>query len=563
MGLVGPNVKNLITHSSIQNINQILKNLFMSNSRNGKNNLVMVVSKSIRYFKIPVTERSIREQIKTHPDYPALKSVSDTLDHFKVKNYPIRITQNELKEVDQPFIAHTYQKNGELVFVEKKSGNRFVVFDNSKNPQLLSEEGFSRIFSGVVILIEPSPEAGEPDFKSKKQAERVNTLWLPVLAMLMSVTLLITLVQSDLTWNSKESLLFITKLLGLGASLLLVAKDLKSDLSFIRKICSIGKKADCDSVTSHPSATIVTWVKWSDMGLIYFLSGLLLISHGSLFLGIIKLLSISALPYLFYSLYLQAFVIKKWCPLCLIVLTVIASEFAITITEDFAIASPAVSQSLVLISTIATLVLLTKFSIQTSRIARNEKIKYKRLIRTPGVIECLLKREQQIELTINSRSLLFGHNTRDTKRVSVFLSLDCPYCGEVFQKLTTIVDNSDKLQLHIVPVTKNELRQKQFTVQLYQTYLLESHQAALTLLEHWYSKAYQPDPDQTHHPTTEEKEFMTDNSMMALKNQITGFPAVFIEGYKLPENYQLSEISELAAGLPDVEFANTQAEMII
>ena len=123
----------------------------MSNSIISRDNLVIVAFKAIQYFKIPLTKRSIEEQIKTHPDYPALKSVTDTLDHFSIKNYPVRVTQKEIAQIDQPFLAYTHQHGEELQFVEKQSENGFAIRGNSKKKKVLSDKEFFSIFSQPVF----------------------------------------------------------------------------------------------------------------------------------------------------------------------------------------------------------------------------------------------------------------------------------------------------------------------------------------------------------------------------------------------------------------------------
>lgn len=534
----------------------------MSNSLNGRDNLVIVVSKAIQYFKIPITKWSIENEIKTHPDYPALKSVTDTLDHFNITNYPVRITQEELVQIDQPFLAHTHQQGEELQFIERQSKDGFLISGNSTKKRSVTAQDFKKVFSGAVILLESSSKAGELDFNSKRKTQWANSLVIPSLAFLALSMLTLTLFQSDIVWLSNETLLLATKLLGLGTSLLLVAKDQKSDLSFADKLCRIGKKADCDTVTNHPSATVLGWVKWSDLGLIYFLSGLFLTAHGSIYSGPVKLLSLVALPYLFYSIYLQAIVIKKWCPLCLIVLFIIASEFAITIASGLQINTWNMLESALYTLMITALVLLTRFFYRANQILKNLKTQHRRIKRSPGVLECVLTREQKVDLATNSRSLLFGSHSYNTPRVSVFLSLDCRYCGEVFQKLKHLTANSRKLHLHIIPVAMGKSGQKAFTALLCRAYRTKGQQAVLTLLHQWYSGEHKPEHYVITDWSTEEKEFMKDNIIMVLKNQIIDFPAVFIAGYKLPENYSLSEILEMAANLPVSEPTNTQVELI-
>lgn len=535
----------------------------MSNPSGYKDNLVITVSKTIQHFNIPVTTQSIKEQLKSHPDYPTLKAVTDTLDHFHIENYPLRITLKELEQIDEPFLAHTFKNNDELQFVEQRTNTGFKVLGSHKKPQILTSKEFNQTFSGVAIFIKPSRSSGEPEYKTKKHTQLFNSLLPASLITLIILAMSHMFIQFSPDLAGTEIWLIVTKLIGLGASLLLVIKDLKPDFAFADKVCQIGKKADCDTVTNHPSSVVFAWVKWSDLGFAYFISTLFLLANGDTFAAVIGLFSIVTLPYFFYSLYLQGFVIKKWCPLCLLVLTVLISEFALALPLNARLEVSDLLLALLYSSLITCLYLLVKLFIQTGVQARNEIIKYKRIKRTPGVLDCLLKREQRIALVVNSRSLLFGSGQSDAKKLSAFISLDCRYCAEMFQKLKTLIASSERLQLQIIPLTKNNTLQKTFTARLYQTYQEEGRQAALELMEQWYDGSYKPNPHEAKDPSVEEKDFMRDNSLMALNNQITDFPALFLESFKLPPNYQLSEIPELADSMKSPVSAPTQEEMII
>ena len=105
-------------------------------------NLSTTVSGWLNKLNIPVSRKYIHQQLNSHPDYPSLLSITDTLDHLGIENAAVQIEKDQLHEVDTPFIAHLRTRHGEFVIVE----NRDTL--NKKYP------GFFENWDGVVVVAE-------------------------------------------------------------------------------------------------------------------------------------------------------------------------------------------------------------------------------------------------------------------------------------------------------------------------------------------------------------------------------------------------------------------------
>jgi hypothetical protein len=59
-------------------------------------------------------------QIKSHPDYPALLAISDTLSFFNIPNIAFRVDVNDFDSLPNRFVALLDDKDGypQLCFVE-------------------------------------------------------------------------------------------------------------------------------------------------------------------------------------------------------------------------------------------------------------------------------------------------------------------------------------------------------------------------------------------------------------------------------------------------------------
>jgi hypothetical protein len=57
-------------------------------------------------LKIPVSKSYLKQQLQSHPDYPSLLSITDTLNELCIDNTAIQIEKEILPEIPTPFIAH-------------------------------------------------------------------------------------------------------------------------------------------------------------------------------------------------------------------------------------------------------------------------------------------------------------------------------------------------------------------------------------------------------------------------------------------------------------------------
>ena len=311
-----------------------------------EDNVVGVLCQTIRVLKVKVTRTSIKEYLYSHPYYPTLKSVCDALNQWKIENYALELSLEEMQELKNCFIAHRNLGSGQIVLVHKidKSSVSYSVGDNA----LICEDinDFASTLSGAVIVFNPTKNSGQKDFPLSKQNELLDSLIIPF-SILGGLLLIIGLVGAsdriiDFSYSWKIPVLIITRLFGLIVSLLLVLHELKVRNPFVDKICHISKYTDCNAVLNSDSSKIFGWINWADFGFIYFVGGLifLIIDGNGEGLNILALVSILSIPYPVFSIYTQTFKIRKFCPLCLTVQLVLIAEFAILLPELIKIRVP-------------------------------------------------------------------------------------------------------------------------------------------------------------------------------------------------------------------------------
>lgn len=149
-----------------------------------------------------------------------------------------------------------------------------------------------------------------------------------------SVLLLATFV---LAWDIGGSqrlaiLIVILKLVGFGASFLLILGALGHPL--FDRICPKWEKIDCHAVMRSPASKLFGLIPMADLGAIYFSGGIILICISVInpqffnLVYVLAVLNLLTLPYTIFSVLYQAFAVKYFCFLCLIVQLIFWLEFS-------------------------------------------------------------------------------------------------------------------------------------------------------------------------------------------------------------------------------------------
>jgi hypothetical protein len=260
----------------------------------------IIVYNWLREMKIPVSKTYIRQQLLSHPDYPSLLSITDTLDELGIENAAVQIEKDQLYEMPVPFLVHL-----------KGGGGEFAVINNRNNLDRQFPNFFQR-WSGASIAAE------KPDNWQHKE----NTLWqVKDKKQFIAVTLTLVLFAAFVMAGSIISIdwlqtgLFIIAIAGVFVSWMIVTKELGIENKIADQVC--GKNADCNAVINSKTIKLPLGIGWSDAGIIYF-SFLLLSLLISSFIGnsdglyiILSMFATCAIPVILLSVYYQWRVIKK------------------------------------------------------------------------------------------------------------------------------------------------------------------------------------------------------------------------------------------------------------
>jgi uncharacterized membrane protein len=515
-----------------------------------EDNTVSVLQKAILYFDIPVTNGTIKESLIANPHYPTFKSICDVLSEWKVDHYPLKYQPEELKDIETPFISHLTLGGGHLAFVTKIINNKVQYFDSIKSKKLISFDEFIKICSGAIILLNPDKKSGENGYRKKRQNEILNKSVLPTVIgtfILFSImTILTTLINDRPHFDKTQLLLILTKIVGLWLSVLLVLHEFEINTILSDKLCHLNKATNCNTVLNDSASKVFGWFGWADIGVIYFMSSFLILLHGikAPYFSVFAIFAAMSIPYPVFSIYYQAFVLKKWCPLCLGVQLVLILEFILLLPQFSNLHYTFIGIFNVILTLLIIGIIYILFIMYIRENTSNElnHYKYLRFKKNPEVLRTILLNQKHYDIPVTGASLVFGEKNVSMK-LTIFLSLHCSHCARAFEKIKKILEGESKTAINIIIITSDI----KILNTLYHLNRLNKDVEALNLLDQWFnSDPYSrnkiseslciPDVNDV------SKEVSNENLSLFKACNVIGTPTFFVNGYLLPRQYDIEDV---------------------
>jgi len=529
-----------------------------------EDNVICVVYRLIKRYKIKVTLTTVIEFLKPHPDYPSLKSICDFLNEIGVTNYPVKITKTELFKLNKPFIAHLNISKGRIILVHSTSEEFIIYSDSFFGKKQITTEHFIEKWSGVVILPEPGESSGEKNYKIKKAEEVIDKSFVPIAISSLCLALVHGISSNELRSNLEgiTPILFITHTLGLFFSVLLLMNEMSIKTKFSEKICHFSSIIDCDAVTKSKLSNIVGNISWADAGITWFTTGLILLISfpENQPINLLSLLSFLSVLFPIFSLYCQKYVFKKWCPLCISVQVVLIVEF-ILLLRSFHIKSISLNDLALLLMVLSSIFIL-EFLIKRYYIIKKEKehqkIELLKIKRDPELFIAKLKAGNKITLPEIEPTLTFGCPYSNLT-VTIFLSFHCSACARLFPEILDFKKSVQNVYFKFVFYpAQDELARKMIRLLKTDRSTIVSSDM-LGLIKEWYSTDIKGRSKlmETKFDGLDQDEL--DNIMQRSKalfdmGNITHVPKVFVNDYELPAIYRLDDIRFQIEGLEKLKY---------
>ncbi|KFE97277.1 vitamin K epoxide reductase family protein [Chryseobacterium luteum] len=371
----------------------------------------MIFDKLINYLKLDKQEFSF--QFNSHPNYPSALAFSDTLNFMGVKNDAYELDKEYWDELPEEFIA-IVDNSFALV---KKSGASYSVY--SEKAKTLNKEELHKKSTDFVLLFEKTENA------ESKAVFNFKPLLYAVFAIILG--------YSFFTQTLFEALFNVLSLAGVYISLEIFNQKFGNTSTVIGSICGDASASQatnsCDKIIKQDKTSILG-LKFSDFSLIYF-TGLIVLG---LFLPatsyIVKGFTFVSVLAIAYSLYIQAFVEKAFCRVCLLIISILAVQLVLGIVffqnMPFTVGTLLLTAILWILVFSAVLyfsnILSQKESLQKSN-AKNLRFK-----RNYELFKSQLLENEKIEFQDSETFALGNENAK--LRLSIVSNPYCGYCKD-------------------------------------------------------------------------------------------------------------------------------------
>ncbi|WP_192349838.1 vitamin K epoxide reductase family protein [Algoriphagus sp. Y33] len=516
-------------------------------------NCFVICKRLLEALKVPYTGKFLKEKILTHPQYPSLLGISDTLEEYGVGSMAVKLGSDRLDGFPLPGIVQVSLPNGSYFnVITAVSENLVSLFDEEGKQRDVSRLDFLKSWTGVSLLVEAGEDAAEPEINQKIRDQSI----IQGISIVSGVSLLfwlgLRIIENGI--SGLHLFYFVLKLLGLSISAVLLWYQQDNDNPTLQKFCLGGKQVDCNKVLNSKA---FQWLEGrinpSLLAFAYFFTGTVLLV-GSAFSSITFLawISVATLPLVIYSFYYQSLVIKKWCSFCLLIQGVLILEVLAVSGGLFwsgGIDVSVVGFFLFLFSGIILVGILIKplLGLQDKIYSTNREMA--KLKSNKELFELSLLRSRKIKNDPHGLGILMkGENAKH--QVIKVCNPYCAPCAQVHPVLENLFTKGNiDLQILFTPGNGDEKKEK--TVR----HLLAikgkgdsklTHQA----LDDWYgAEKKEYSAFAAKYPMNGEL-IQQEEKVMAMeewcvKENISYTPTLFINGYELPQDYNVDYLKYL------------------
>ncbi|NJM80838.1 MAG: thioredoxin domain-containing protein [Flavobacterium sp.] len=481
----------------------------------------------------------------SHPNYPSLYAVTDTLSMLNIENVAAQVPKDQLTALPDSFLAVI---SDDIVLVHR-STNEISIENEKQGKKRYNTADFLQQWSGIVVAIEPN----EITKKNSLPILQNKYLWLGILLFI-----LLLLVWGNLILPSFLTLLISS--LGLILSIVIIDEKINKSEGVISKICSFSEQTSCDSVIKSDSSKLTKWLDFSDLPILFFGTSVLLLQLQPSAFSILNFLSVLALPLVGYSVWLQKVKLEKWCILCLGIslLLLIQSLFFILFTKDFYFDYKRLLQA-------SLLVFPTWFFIKPILFRNKELIKenvtHLKFKRNYSIFSFLQKPVTDASTLNDLPSIIIGYKEA-LVTIDLIVSPSCGHCHTAFSQAMDLlqhypekikvrvyfnlnIDNSDNPYL---VVAKTVLQLNKDYPQMAELALQDWHKHKMSLPD-WKTKW------KVKHIDFEIEQTLKKSYEWCLKNEFNFTPIKIVNSNVFPTEYDLKELKYFISEITEKEEA--------
>lgn len=500
--------------------------------------------------------QDFEEHYTSHPNYPSLYAITDTLSLLNIDNVAASVPKDQLEELPDLFLAYvsSSEKGNEIALIDKANNIIGVTFDGKKKKKFSNEE-FKNLWNGIIIAIESSDETTN-NTKTSSSLNKITYLTIALLALF--------LIKQGKTFTLEATISFLSYLTGFVLSIFIIQEKLNKGEESISKLCSFNSKASCDSVIKSTQTKINEWLDFSDLPLLFFsvsLISMLIDTSAYLIINAVSLLSI---PVVIYSLWLQKAKLNKWCVLCLAVSVVLLLQTVLVFKSGYIFQNNLYNLAVAIV--IATpLWFFIKDNLVRNLLLEKSNTELKRFKRNYKVFEMLQRPLKKTRFETDFSTIGIG-SPENPIEISIVLSPSCGHCHTAFEQALNLYQKTpEKIRISVFfnlnPENKDNayLDVAKSIIQIN----LNNRTKVIDALSDWHIKKMNLNDWLQKWKPVEIEDYAVENLKTqyewCLKNEFNYTPVKIINDREYPKEYDLGELRYF---LSEIEEEKAPLEMV-
>lgn len=243
---------------------------------------IKAVIRFTELLKVKVTRSTISETLQSHPDWPSLLCISDSLNLWKVPNAGAKMNKEDIDQLPVPFLAYLPGQPAPITVVTEVANNTVTTYnDNFTRTVALPKDFFLSLWTGIYILAEPALNSGERNYRQKKQRAFVASLLPALLLIMLTGNSMYWLYESlqmiNLPQQAGVWLQYGIVLIGVAVCILLIWYEIDRNNPLLHKVCTGVARGNCSVILTGKASKLFSWLSWSEVGFFFFAGSLLLI----------------------------------------------------------------------------------------------------------------------------------------------------------------------------------------------------------------------------------------------------------------------------------------------
>lgn len=506
-----------------------------------------IIDVFLTQLRVRHTQQYTEKLFKEHPFKSNLYGLNAMLRTYGLRTVAVKYYDKENAELVFPCILHI---NGDFVVAnDYRDGRVSYIWHGKSNTK--SVEEFCKIWTGHALFCDgETSQARELDYKAHLHEEIYKKSSKYLISLLPILLCILGLVRNDALGDFHHLLTFLLMICGCILCYSLLQKQMYGESEFGDKVCSVFHHADCNNVLESKWAKIGMF-SWSEIGMAYFTAMTLSISLFPESNSFVSTMNWCAMFFGVWSIYIQKVKVQSFCVMCAFVQGIIwllgIHDMYIYISGinsfSFDFMGFVISGSLFLFSIIIIHSLSNETKVSTER---GNAISNLRAFKSDSdVMNSLLKRDKKNDIVTDADSIVFG-NINAPIKITVLTNPMCNPCGRMHDRIHKLMQKSNNrfLVQYIFSSFNDDVEiNTRFLIAVYQ----QRKDFALDVYKRWYVNGHKSIKD---YPELSDIDLYAEGVNNAIEygkawKEQTGYvatPTVLINGYKLPEEYDVEDL---------------------